>query len=466
MPRFLIVLLLLFPASLVAQAATGPDRDKDTATADEDMRARMLRMERQLADLRSRVEQQEGARLDQELRSKNLVNLYGDIGLRYHMLFESGTETFNRPEFRLHLGVYGTAFDDGDQDIRYDLRMTTFALDSAGRPVPAIAWLPFPGFGATPTLGVDRFLIGYRLGKTVGVTAGRFPSPFTGSEVMFDRDYNFQGLSQFARVDELFSPVWKRYLPRFEFVSVQSYMAQNNLGLPAIENKTPPIYAGVQMRLDFAPFESPQRREDGTLSPELTSEFEFRFVAGVHWYDGEEKVSQNLGVGYLPRTTNFTDSGGKVLSDFLIGEAWFEIVVLRTRRARISAWFHGLLNFHAKSHIDGRLDRNDKAFEAGISWGMERLDQRWDFLALFRYFYIEADALIPEFNSETLNTNIKGWEVELSVRIFPTLTLVGLFALTEREDHELNGFGLPADNDPNRAGGQSLRVTLGIYLDF
>lgn len=458
-PALLLLLALLVPA-------LGAQNTADTTDPDSDMRARMQRMERQLADLRARVEQQEGARLDQELRSRNIVNLYGDIGVRYHMFFESQTETFNRPEFRLHLGVYGTAFDDGQQDIRYDMRMTTFALDSSGRPVPAISWLPFPGFGATPTLGIDRFLITYRLGKTVGATAGRFPSPFTGTEILFDRDYNMQGLSQFARLDELLSPVWKRFIPRFEFVAVESYMAQNNLGLPAIENKTPPIYAGVQMRLDFAPFETPGRLDDGTLSPELTSEFEFRFAAGLHWYDGEEKVSRNIGVGYVPNTTNFTDSSGKVLSDFLIGEAYFEVVVLRTRRARITAWAHGLLNFHAKSHIDGRLDRNDKAFDVGVSWGMERLDQRWDFLVSFRYFYVEADAVIPEFNAETINTNIKGWEVELNVRIFPTLTVVGLFALTEREDHELPGFGLPAANDPNRAAGQSLRVTLGLYLEF
>ena len=79
---------------------------------------------------------------------------------------------------------------------------------------------------------------------------------------------------------------------------------------------------------------------------------------------------------------------------------------------------------------------------------------------------IEADALIPELNSENLNTNIKGWELSLAVRIWPTITAFAQYGITEREDYDLNGFGRPSSRDPSFSGGQSMRIRLGIYLDF
>jgi hypothetical protein len=141
-------------------------------------------------------------------------------------------------------------------------------------------------------------------------------------------------------------------------------------------------------------------------------------------------------------------------------------VVLRLRRARVKAWFHGLYNLGANPQVEGRGERNEFAFESGISWGMERLFQRWDFRLSLRYIHIEADALMPEFNSEILNTNIKAWHMELQVRIFPTVTAFGTATLSEREDFELNGFGLPNKNNPGRASGQSFRAKIGLFLEF
>jgi hypothetical protein len=432
----------------------------------DDLVARLNRLEQEQETLRERIAELEAGTADAELRRRSLVSIYGDIGIRYHMLFEGGTETFNRPEFRLHLGVYGTAYDQGSDRIRYDVRMTTAAIDDNGDPVPTLAWLPLPGYGALPTLAVDRFLIEYDIARAVLVTAGRFPSPFAGTEALFDRDYHFQGLSERFRIDQAFGDAMRRIVPRFEIVGVQSYLAENNLGLPVLETEAPPVYLGGQLRLDIAPFESISHDPEGRLSPEISSEYELRLAAGIHWYDGEELISENLALGYIPGTTNVLDTDGDVQSQFLVGEVFAEVVALRTRRARIKAWFHGLFNFHARPQIKGRDEKNDAAFDAGISWGMERMDQRWDFLVLFRYFYIEADALLPEFNSEVLNTNIKGWEVELDVRVFGPATAFMIFGLTERENHELNGFGLPARNDPNRSAGQSFRIRVGLFIEF
>ena len=94
------------------------------------------------------------------------------------------------------------------------------------------------------------------------------------------------------------------------------------------------------------------------------------------------------------------------------------------------------------------------------------MQQRWDFHVAFRYFYIEADALVPEFNNEARNTNIKGWEVEIEVRIFPTVSAFALFGNSEREDYDLNGFGLPSSDNPERSAGQSFRMRFGFYLEF
>lgn len=412
------------------------------------------------------MEEQERRTADRELREESLVALYGDIGLGYHMLFESQRETFSRPDFRLHLGVFGTAFNVDGQRVRYDLRLTTLAEGENGKPAPTLSWLPFPGYGAPAMLSVDRFLIEFEFERVFGVTGGRFPSPYTGSEILFDEDYNFQGLYERARLDRLFSETVRRVVPRLELVGVQGYLAQNNLGLPAPTAEAHPIYLGGQFRIDLAPFERPVRAADGSISPEITSDLELRLAVGIHWYDGEEGIASNLGVGYIKPTTNVLAADGLVQSEFLVGEVYFETVLLRSRRAQVRAWFHGLFNFHAEPEQKGRAEKNDQAFEAGAAWGMEQLVERWDFYVGFRYFLIEADAAIPEFNGDLLNTNIKGWQVDLKVRVFPTVTAYGSFSLTEREDYELAGFGFPSRGDPSRSGGQSFRLRFGLFLEF
>ena len=433
---------------------------------DDDLRQRLQRLETELANLRSRVEERERQALDEDLRGRTLVQLYGDIGLRYHMLFEGQTETFNRPEYRLHIGAFGTAYAQDDQRVRYDLRMTTAALDINGKPVPTVRWLPLPGFGALPGVAFDRFLLDYELGRTLMVTAGRFPSPFTGTEMLFDTDYAFQGLSQSVRFDRFLPDAARRMIPRIQVVSTQSYMAENALGLPQAASDSQPIYIGGQFRLDLAPTEQPVIGPDGTVSQDINGWLELRFVGGLHWFDGEAEVMNRLGVGYLDRTTNNLDADGDLRSEFLVGEFYAEVMLLRNQRARVTAWFHGLWNFHAKPRRDGSSQRDDTAFDAGVSWGMERFEQRWDFKFAFHYFLIKPDAVMPEFNSEVLNTNIKGYELSLAVRIFPTVTAFGEFSISERENFDLPGFGRARKNDPNHARGQSTRIRIGLYLDF
>ncbi|MBE7492810.1 MAG: putative porin [Planctomycetes bacterium] len=452
---------MLFAAVLAA-----PLRAQDSGDPEADLRARLARLESDVNSLKNRLADREREAADRELRARNIVSLYGDIGLGYHMLFESRTETFNRPDFRLHLGVFGTAFDQDRQRVRYDMRLTTVAEDMNGKPTPTLSWLPFPGYGVNPQLAVDRFYVEYDLERVLAVTAGRFPSPFAGGELLFDHDYHFQGLTESLRIDRLLPYGFQRVVPRLGLVGVQGYMAQNNIGLPSPTAESQPIYLGVQFRLDLAPFETVGRGADGREITGITSDFEWRLALGLHWFDGEEGIAGNLGVGHISRTTNVLAPDGLVQSEFMIGEIYTEIILLRSRRARVTAWFHGLWNFHAEPQYPRRSERNDQAFDAGISWGMEQMTQRWDFRVSARYFIIEADALIPEFNSEILNTNIKGWQVDLLVRAFPTLTVFGSAMLTERENFELAGFGLANKNDPNRASGQSFRVRLGLVLEF
>lgn len=403
---------------------------------------------------------------DRELRERNVVNIYGDIGLSWHMMFESQTETFNRPEFRLHVGVFGTAFEEDRQRIRYDLRLTTVAEDVNGKPVPSLSWLPFPGYGVNPQLAVDRFALGYDLDRTFSFWAGRFPTPYAGTEMLFDQDYHFQGLTETVRIEKLLGDGFQRVVPRMGLVFVQGYLAQNNIGLPQPTAETQPIYAGGQFLFDVAPFARAGSAAEGEQAVNDPVELELRIATGLHWFDGEEGIAPNIGVGYLTKTTNVLAADGLVQSEFMIGEVYAEVLLNRLRRARLKAWFHGLFNFHAEPQIAGRAERNDFAFDSGLSYGMEQLTQRWDFRLGARYFYIEADAVIPEFNSEILNTNIKGWQVEFLVVIFPSVTAFGSVTLTERENFELNGFGKPNKNDPNRASGQSFRAKIGLFLEF
>lgn len=457
MRLILLTLVFLLAAGLGAQNAERPE---------DPVLSRLEQLEAELRSLRARLDERDAKAGDEALRLQNLIQVYGDIGLRYHALFEGQTETINRPEFRLHLGAYGTAYEARGQRIRYNLRMTTFTQDEKGKPVPTLAWLPFPGFGAPQLLAADRFLVEYTLQRTLQITAGRFPSPYAGGELLFDADYNFQGLCESVAFERLFAGSARRWLPRLEAVGIQSYLAQNSLGLPAASGAGTPVYFGAQLRIDVAPLELPQSAMEGGIAPEVTSELEFRTALGVHYFDGEQAISQSIGTGLLQRTTNVLDASGRVRSEFLIGEVYFEVLFLRRSRANLRAWFHGVLNFFASTQVIGRGEKNDQAFEAGLSWGMPSLREQWDFRLSFRYFYVEADALIPEFNDEALNTNIKGYEFSLSVAVFPNVVLFGLFTVSEREDYELFGFGHASRREPSRAVGQSLRIRAGIYLSF
>ncbi|MCZ7606556.1 MAG: putative porin [Planctomycetota bacterium] len=272
-----LILALLCCAPLAAQS---------NLETDDDLKLRIQRLETELANLRDRVEERERASLDEELRSRTIAQVYGDIGLRYHMLFESQSETFNRPEFRVHLGVFGTAFNQDQQRLRYDVRMTTSALDPVGKPAPTLHWLPFPGYGVRTGVAFDRFLIDYSLNRTAELTMGRFPTPWSGTELLFDRDYHFQGLAESLRFDRFLPEAVSRILPRLQIMAVQGYLAQNNIGLPAPTAETQPIYLGAQFRMDFAPFERPSLTPEGQIAPEINSEFELRVVLGIHWFDG------------------------------------------------------------------------------------------------------------------------------------------------------------------------------------
>jgi hypothetical protein len=171
-------------------------------------------------------------------------------------------------------------------------------------------------------------------------------------------------------------------------------------------------------------------------------------------------------VGLLSHTTNVRGARGTVQSEFVLGEAYFELLFLRRSRANLRAWFHGIYNFGARPQRGDKGENNNQAFIAGASWGMPHVSDHWDFRLEFKYFYIEADALIPEFNDEALNTNIKGYEFSVAVAVFPRLVLFGSFMVSEREDFELFGFGRPTKREPTKAPGQSLRIRAGIYLSF
>jgi hypothetical protein len=447
---------------LLADVASAQDEDEATGR-----RARVQRFDAELSDLRSRLEELERMSLDEQLRERRSVFLYGDIGFRYHMLFEGSRETFNRPEFRLHLGVYGTMFDEANQRLRFDLRLTTGARDSQGRPVPTLAWKPLPGYGANPELAVDRFQILYDVDRVLSGSLGRFPSPYAGTELLYDRDYNFQGISESVRFDRMLSSRAQRRIPRLQLVGVQSYLAENAMGMPeAADNAKAPIYLGGQFRFEIAPMEDIEYADTGEVLQDINGLLEIRGALGMHWYESASVIAENLGVGYLEETTNSLDDRGRLRSKFLIGEAYAEVIVLRTQRARVRAWFHGLYNFNAKSMHEDTGKRKDAALEAGASWGMENLTDRWDFILAFRYVYIQADALIPQFNNEVYNTNIRGYEISLHVNVLPTVTFFGIFGLTNRENYEANGFGYPSPSREGRSSGQSLRLRLGLFMIF
>lgn len=208
------VLLLLFAFAPALAAQTDPKPPANPATA------RLDELEKEIRELRARLDQRDAKERDDALRIKALIQVYGDIGLRYHGLFESQTETTNRPEFRLHLGAFGTTSGQGPahplQPAHDHFHHRWRGPARANRGVAS-----FPGFGGPQLLAADRFLIDYTLEKVFTLTAGRFPSPYAGGELLFDSDYNLQGLGQTISFDRLFKGGLNRWMPRLElqFVS-------------------------------------------------------------------------------------------------------------------------------------------------------------------------------------------------------------------------------------------------------
>lgn len=423
-------------------------------------------LESELDSLRQRIEKQEKYQLDDELRTKSFAVLYGRIGTRNHWLFEDTIESLNVPEFRAQLGLYGTAHDDGDQVVRYDLRIRSIFKDVNGKPVPTLAWGPFPGYGAGAAIAFDRMYAEFEVLDTIGVSIGRTPSPYVGTELIWDQDYVFQGTAGYVHFENLFSKDFRAIMPMLRLKIAASYLGENAVGLPTTYQTVTPMYFGGQLQMAFAPFvdTTPPRENEVRQAPGIFTDLEIRLALGLHHTDGEEAVSKNIGIGYLSATTNVLNANGDVVSDYMIAEAMLEVVFMRSRRANIVLYGHYINNLLAHDEPGSDAERNNHGLAAGLYWGMPVLSERWDFRASFEYFYIEPDATMPEFNSEVLNTNIRGWDVSVFVTLFRNVTLFSHFSAYERKDYEKPGFGI---SDPSgRSGTRSLRIRTGLFIEF
>ncbi|MEE9312427.1 MAG: putative porin [Planctomycetota bacterium] len=454
----LVLLSLLLSLPLFAQNPSG-DQDFDPIK-------KLKALENEMDSLRQRIEKNEASQLDQNVREEKYAVLYGRIGTRYHWLFEDTRETLNVPEFRAQLGLFGTAYDDGDQIVRYDLRIRATFEDVNNKPVPTLAWGPFPGNGAGADIAFDRMYAEIEVLDFMGLAIGRAPTPYQGTEMVWDQDFTFQGVTGFLHFESLFDDDFRKHMPRLRLKLTASYLGANTVGLPTAYDTVTPMYIGGQLQMSWAPFADTTPIKEGEVrqAPGIFTDVELRLSLGVHHVDGEETISKNIGVGYISSTTNVLDSGGDVISDFLIAEVFFELVFMRSRRANIVFYGHYINNIRAHDEPGSQSERNEHGVAAGMFWGMPILTERWDFRASFEYFYIEPDATIPEFNSEVLNTNIKGWDVSVFVTLFKNVTVFSHFSVFERKDFEKRGFGI--EEPDGRSGTKGFRIRTGLFLEF
>jgi hypothetical protein len=457
----MLCLLLLMLSAVFAPPLSAQEEPEEV-----DLARKLKQLESEIDSLRQRVEKQEKAQLDEEMRSKRFAVLYGRIGTRYHWLFEDTRESLNVPEFRAQLGLFGTAYEDDDQIVRYDVRIRSTVEDLNGKPVPTLAWGPFPGNSAGADVSFDRMYAELEVLDLFGVAVGRSPTPYQGTEMMWDQDFNLQGASAFLHFESLFDENFRKYMPRLRLKLAASYIGENIVGLPTVYDTVTPMYVGGQLQMSFAPFVDTSKLKEGEVrqAPGIFTDLEIRLALGMHLIDGEETISKNIGVGYVGSTTNVTDSGGDVVSDFVVGELLLEVVFMRTRRANIVLYGHYINNLRAASATKGSSERNENGLVAGLFWGMPTLKERWDFRASLEYFYIEPDATIPEFNSEVLNTNIKGWDVSVFVTLFRNVTLFSHFSVYERKDFESPGFGI--EEPDGRSGTSGFRIRTGLFIEF
>lgn len=131
------------------------------------------------------IEAQQGAMLDHLDQLLGAPKVTGVVGLRSHWVMGLG-ERFS-PQVQARIALHGKPADGW----AYGLRLSTSPTS-----LPNWSWIDFSDNMAAAAIGLDRFFLSWKPLPSITLLAGKFENPFAHSELLWDEDVQYQGLSQ------------------------------------------------------------------------------------------------------------------------------------------------------------------------------------------------------------------------------------------------------------------------------
>ncbi len=472
----IFLLALMCSIELWSQPVEGDDASVKLKTEQKSLNQEIKKLRQEFKDLRQETEFYHKKKERTELLRKRSLLLYGDLGIRYQGVFSDGKRVNNlpggneisRPEYRIRLGMTGFLIDTEKHRLRYDLRLANEGLgefDTAPLGTPTVAWRPVDAFGTSTEVTFDRWNFSYAYKQTLLLGAGKFSSPFEGSSMLFDPDFGLTGLYSFVDLGRL-TGIYERgsfdsfswdyenqVVQLLQFRTAFYYLAQNNIGLASPDASRVPHGASFQVL---------------AKAHIAQSDTSFFLAPGFHYFEGEEAIATNIGTGSTVSTTNTLNGAGLVGKEFRIAELYWQAIFFEERVASLLLFSHLTWNFDAANgRIEETLNSSKEALGlgVGVQWGAVELQTQGDFQIGYRYYDIPADALIPEFNSDSLQTNVVAHVFSLHLALLRGFFIGGSIHYSKREQAEFMGVGRGEDGLPGGTfRGYESRFSFGIKL--
>ncbi|NUQ34359.1 MAG: putative porin [Planctomycetaceae bacterium] len=465
-----VVLFALLAAPSYAQ------EEKSAPVDSADNARRLDQLEAELKEVKEELDRERRARERDDILGSRALTIYGDLGLRWQYTLTDGeydsdtpdTNNTSRLEYRARLGAAGFIYDSDKHRLKYDLRIAAQGqgdYDVAPLGAPAVGWRPFDPLGASAEIAFDRWQLNHTYKQWLRVGAGRFGSIFQGTELIFDDDLGLAGgygivdvgilagLYEPHNIDDWLVRQESSHggVTHLQLRAAAYYLGQKETGLPVASDERRPVGLSLQ---------APSKMWLDLLASSLL------IAPGFHYFDGEDAIAANIGTGNTFTTTATLDGDGTPAAKYRVGDLYLQLMFFEDRIAALKIYGHAARNFDAQSAPTSDSNRAD-GFIAGVEWGAIEFSEMGDFRLSYSFQYIEADAVIPEFNNDVFNTNYTGHMFSLQVNVLPGVTAFGSMYYGWRLVEEIGGVGRKDDGMPgNPSDDHETRFRVGITARF
>lgn len=414
---------------------------------------------------------------------------FGDLRLRYeYVRFPEGNDNtgafpnFNAINTGSPFDVSGLVFSpqqnvDADrQRLRIRMRLGTeinlsegfsggvrLATGESNSPVSPNQTLGASGGNFSKyAIWVDRAFIKYEIGQRVernlAFTFGRFDNPFFNTDIVWDDDLGFDGVavSGHYQITKEFTPfiaggIFPVYNTDFNFSSNQPskfesddkwlYGAQIGFDWKIDDDITLKLaasyfdYENIEGRLStpYVPLTSSDAGDTDATRPSFAQKGNtyrpLRNIIASPLNDfGTSMQYQYFGLATPFRELAFTGrleiNSWEPVQISLVGEYVKNLDFNQEEINAIAVNNRGPSDF-ATGAI-GEFDGGDTAWFAGVQFGKEKFEKKWDWNATFGYRYVESDAVVDAFTDSDFGgggTNMKGFFIGSSLALSPNVKL-------------------------------------------